>query len=223
MRHGRLRRWAPVLVLLVVAAVAWWASMPDPGPPVVVPAVDVATARDRLAELPVHEALPSTGYRREEFGNGWAERDGCSTREQVLARDLTGLARAGCRVLTGTLEDPYGGSRIAFTSDRPSQVQIDHVVALADAWRTGAQDWSPAERTAFANDLVNLLAVSGDLNQDKGASDASAWLPPARSLRCPYVIRQIAVKARWGLWVTPAERAALDRELGRCRTVVVDP
>jgi hypothetical protein len=98
-------------------------------------------------------------------------------------------------------------------------VQIDHVVALADAWQKGAQTWTAARRLDFANDLLNLLAVSGTLNQAKGAGDAATWLPPARSYRCPYVIRQIAVKSRYGLRVTAAERDAMSRELGRCRTV----
>ncbi len=164
---------------------------------------------------------PKTGYDREQFGDGWADADGdgCSTREDVLARDLTALELDGCRVLAGTLLDPYGGTEIAFSRDRAAEVQIDHVVALADAWQKGAQQWTPAQRAAFANDPLNLLAVDGALNQAKGAGDAATWLPPARSYRCPYVIRQIAVKAKYGLWVTAAERDALGRELGRCRTV----
>lgn len=213
--------WWPVVALLVVAAVAWAWPRPDAGPAVVVPAAEVAAARTQLDTLAVKGRAPKTGYDREQFGDGWADAngDGCTTREDVLARDLTGVELDGCRVLAGRLRDPYGGAEIAFSRDRAEDVQIDHVVALADAWQKGAQQWTPAQRAAFANDPLNLLAVDGGLNQAKGAGDAATWLPPARSYRCPYVIRQVAVKAKWGLWVTAAERDALARELGRCRTV----
>jgi hypothetical protein len=215
-----VRLWWPVAALLVVAAVAWLWPRSD-APAVVVPAAEVAAARAELDGLAVRGRAPRTGYEREQFGDGWADLDGdgCSTRDDVLARDLTALERDGCRVLAGVLRDPYGGTEIAFSRDRAEEVQIDHVVALADAWQKGAQQWTAAQRAAFANDPVNLLAVDGALNQAKGAGDAATWLPPARSYRCPYVIRQIAVKAKWGLWVTRAERDALARELGRCRTV----
>jgi len=212
--------WWPVAALLVVAAVAWLWPRPDAGPAIVVPAAEVATARAQLDGLAVKGRAAKTGYDREQFGDGWADvdGDGCSTRDEVLARDLTALELDGCRVLAGTLLDPYGGTEIAFSRDRAEDVQIDHVVALADAWQKGAQQWTPAQRAAFANDPLNLLAVDGGLNQAKGAGDAATWLPPARSYRCPYAIRQVAVKAKWGLWVTAAERDALARELGRCRT-----
>lgn len=213
--------WWPVAALLVIAAFAWSWPRSDAGPAVVVPASEVAAARTQLDGLAVKGRAPKTGYDRDEFGNGWADADGdgCSTRDEVLARDLTAVELDGCRVLAGTLLDPYGGTEIAFSRGRAEDVQIDHVVALADAWQTGAQQWTAAQRSAFANDPLNLLAVDGGLNQAKGAGDAATWLPPARSYRCPYAIRQVAVKAKWGLWVTAAERAALARELGRCRTV----
>lgn len=215
-----MRLWWPVVVLLVIAAVAWFWPRSDAGPAVVVPAAEVAEARVELDGLAVKGRAPRTGYEREQFGDGWAlDGDGCSTRDTVLARDLTAVERDGCRVLAGVLLDPYGGTEIDFSRDRPEEVQIDHVVALADAWQKGAQQWTAAQRAAFANDPLNLLAVDGDLNQAKGAGDAATWLPPARSYRCPYVIRQIAVKSTWGLWVTAAERDALARELDRCRTV----
>ena len=100
-------------------------------------------------------------------------------------------------------------------------MQIDHVVALADAWTTGAAAWPPATREALANDPANLLAVDGAANQAKGAGDAATWLPPHKAFRCRYVITQVRVKAAYGLWVTVAERDAIARELGRCE--VVDP
>jgi hypothetical protein len=121
-------------------------------------------------------------------------------------------------VLTGTLRDPYTGESIAFVRGpgTSTAVQIDHVVALGDAWQKGAQRWTPARRTAFANDPLNLLAVDGPTNERKGDGDAATWLPPLRSSRCGYVARQIAVKSRYGLWVTAAERGAMLRILQTC-------
>ena len=98
-------------------------------------------------------------------------------------------------------------------------MQIDHIVALSDAWQTGAQQWTLPKREAFANDPANLLAVDGSLNQEKGAGDAATWLPPNTGYRCVYVLRQVRVKAAYGLWVTRAERDAMERELGRCAVV----
>nr|WP_240189357.1 HNH endonuclease family protein [Nakamurella flavida] len=173
--------------------------------------------------MAVADRAPSTGYSRDAFGQRWADvdRNGCDTRNDVLARDLTDVVfRAGsaCVVASGVLADPYTGAAMPFlrgdgTSD---DIQIDHVVALAAAWRTGAQSWDEPTRTAFANDPLNLLAVDGDANQAKGDSDAASWLPPAATERCPYVARQIAVKQRYGAWVTPTERDAMTAVLIGC-------
>jgi Protein of unknown function (DUF1524)/Excalibur calcium-binding domain len=176
-----------------------------------------------LGELDVRGRAPRTGYEREEFGHGWADTDhnGCDTRNDVLARDLTGERfRSGsdCVIISGTLDDPYSGRTIDFrrgegTSD---DVQIDHVVALSDAWQKGAQRWDDDRRTTFANDPLNLLAVDGPLNQQKGDGDAATWLPPNTSYRCAYVARQVAVKDGYGLWVTRAERNAAATVLTGC-------
>lgn len=209
-------------MLVAVGVTAFlWPQATDPSPRYVVPAGDLATAQQSLAALPVRGRAPMTGYDRSEFGDGWADVDvdGCSTREEVLLRDLRDVTTDGCTVLAGTLPDPYSGSDVPFERGPDSAaVQIDHVVALADAWQKGAQQWPAARRVSFANDPLNLLAVDGALNQQKGAGDAATWLPPSRGYRCPYVIRQITVKARYGLWLTAAERDALARELGRCVT-----
>ena len=189
-----------------------------------VTADDVAAARAALATLPVKGRAPLTGYTREAFGPAWqdVDRNGCDTRNDILRRDLTGVTfkpgTGGCLVLTGTLVDPYGGGRIDFVRgpDRSADVQIDHVVALADAWQTGAQALSAPARASLANDPANLLAVDGDLNQVKGAVDAATWLPPHKPFRCRYVMRQVRVKAAYGLWVTGAERDAIARELEHC-------
>jgi hypothetical protein len=171
----------------------------------------------------VRGRAPRTGYEREEFGDGWADTDhnGCDTRNDVLARDLTGERfRPGsdCVVVSGTLDDPYSGRTIEFRrgEDTSDDVQIDHVVALSDAWQKGAQRWDADRRTAFANDQLNLLAVDGPLNQQKGDGDAATWLPPNTSYRCAYVARQVAVKAGYGLWVTRAERNAAATVLAGC-------
>jgi len=124
----------------------------------------------------------------------------------------------GCVVLSGTLQDPYTGQSINFErgQDTSSAVQIDHVVALADAWQKGAQKWSAETREQFANDPLNLRAVDGPTNQQKGAGDAATWLPPAKGYRCEYVAAQVAVKSAYGLWVTAAEADAIERVLEGC-------
>jgi hypothetical protein len=175
-----------------------------------------------LGTLAVRGRAPKTGYSREEFGPAWADTDhnGCDTRNDILRRDLTAIqARArtnGCVVVAGQLADPYTGKRIEFSKSAAAKVQIDHVVALSDAWQTGAQGWSAATRLEFANDSLELLAVDGQANQDKGDGDAATWLPPQKSFRCDYVGRQVAVKYRYHLWVTAAERAAMARVLVTC-------
>ncbi len=182
---------------------------------------DTATT---LATLPVKGRAPRTGYERDRFGQAWADvdRNGCDQRNDVLARDLEGETfkpgTQDCVVLTGTLADPYSGKTIAFTrgQDTSDDVQIDHVVALSNAWQTGAQQLDEGTRRNFGNDPLNLMAVDGPTNQAKGDGDAATWLPPVRSYRCTYVARQVAVKAKYRLWVTPAERDAINGVLAGC-------
>ncbi|WP_315969739.1 HNH endonuclease family protein [Cellulomonas timonensis] len=219
-------RWALLLVLAVAIGVGtpMWQDA-RAGADVPVTAADLADARTALDGLAVKGRAPKTGYERSAFGQAWADvdRNGCDTRNDILRRDLADLTfkadTDGCTVLTGTLTDPYGGAVIAFErGERSSEVQIDHVVALSDAWQKGAQQWTTEVRTAFANDPANLLAVDGPLNQQKGAGDAATWLPPLKGYRCVYVVRQIRVKSAYGLWVTQAEHDAMGRELDRCVT-----
>jgi Protein of unknown function (DUF1524) len=177
-----------------------------------------------LATIPVKGRAPMTGYTRAQFGKAWADTDhnGCDTRNDILRRDLVKdrlkPRTHGCVVLSGTLHDHYSGKTIAFKrgSKTSGAVQIDHVVALGDAWQTGAQASTAARRTAFANDPLNLLAVDGRLNARKGDGDAATWLPPNKAYRCAYVARQVAVKVRYGLWMTAAEEAASARVLTVC-------
>ncbi|MCW2699309.1 MAG: uncharacterized protein JWQ45_844, partial [Blastococcus sp.] len=182
------------------------------------------TALAALAAVEVKGRAPRTGYDRDNFGSSWVDTDhnGCDTRNDILARDLDGETfKAGtrnCVVLTGRLADPYSGRAIGFqrgqgTSD---DVQIDHVVALSEAWQKGAQGMPAARRTAFANDPLNLLAVDGPLNMQKGDGDAATWLPPNKAYRCAYVARQVAVKVSYGLWMTQAEKNAIATVLATC-------
>ena len=175
-----------------------------------------------LETLDVKGRAPKTGYDRDDkFGTAWVDMDqnGCDTRDDILARDLIGTTKAGeCRVLTGTLADPYTGTSIVFARGQAtsSLVQIDHIVALSNAWQTGAQQLSTEQRYEFANDPLNLLAVDGATNSSKGDGDAATWLPPNSAFRCAYVSRQIAVKAAYALWVTQAEHDAMARVLSSC-------
>src|SRR6478735_8006764 len=180
-------------------------------------------ALDVLATLPIKGRAPKTGYDRGQFGQAWSDvdRNGCDTRNDILKRDLTGVSYTNsvpCKVQSGTLADPYTGKTISFVrgSATSSAVQIDHVVALSDAWQKGAQQLTAGQRTAFANDPLNLQATDGPTNQQKGDGDAATWLPPAKGFRCEYVARQVSVKATYGLWVTHAEHDAIARILGDC-------
>lgn len=123
-----------------------------------------------------------------------------------------------CKVASGTLQDPYTGKTINFLrgSDTSDDVQIDHVVALGDAWQKGAQNISVHARYSLANDPLNLLAVEGRANQAKSDSDAASWLPTNKDFRCNYVARQIAVKQKYSLWVTQAEYQAMSNVLSGC-------
>jgi hypothetical protein len=181
-----------------------------------------ALARTRLAALPVKGKAPATGYDREgDFGTAWldVDRNGCDTRDDVLARDLTAITRQGrCRVLTGTLVSPYTGGTVHFVrGNRTSTlVQIDHLVALENAWRTGAQQLTQTEREALANDPENLFAVDGRSNAQKRSGDAATWLPADKGFRCTYVEHQVSVKTKYRLWVAPAEHDAMAGILSSC-------
>ncbi|MFJ4172126.1 DUF1524 domain-containing protein [Paenarthrobacter sp. NPDC089714] len=180
-------------------------------------------ALDVLATLAVKGRAPKTGYEREQFGQAWADvdRNGCDTRNDILKRDLTQVAYTNsvpCKIQSGMLADPYTAKSIAFLrgATTSTAVQIDHVVALSDAWQKGAQQLSLEQRTALANDPLNLQATDGPTNQQKSDGDAATWLPPSTSFRCEYVARQISVKATYSLWVTQAEHDAMARILADC-------
>jgi hypothetical protein len=179
--------------------------------------VQAVTALNKLA---VKGRAPKTGYLRSAFSDGWGRFNGCDTRNIILARDLTNvvLKSDGCTVETGRLQDPYTNRSIDFVRGVGTSlaVQIDHVVALSDAWQKGAQKIGSEARYALYNDQLNLLAVDGPTNGAKSDSDAASWLPPNKSYRCKYVARQVAVKTKYHLWVTSAEKAAIAQVLQTC-------
>lgn len=176
------------------------------------------------------------GYDRERYFGGWAS-NGCgsaTTRDTILARDLKGAVKnPRCQVTSGTLADPYTGRTIQFRRGRntSSAVQIDHVVALLDAWESGARDWDQAKRVEYANSPDVLLASDGPANmakgsgldvngtalyrpQDSGAPDV--WMPDNKAYRCDYMAKRATIKSKWGLTMTPREKQQTVSVLSQC-------
>ncbi len=182
-------------------------------------ATGTGTAYAAALELTVKGRAAKTGYERDEFGSGWidVDRNGCDTRNDELQLRLTSVEMDGdCIVLSGTLDDPFTGASIVFERGGASEVDIDHLVALSDAWQKGAAQWEYAKRVAFANDPLNLEPVDSSANREKGDSDAASWLPANKSYRCTYVARQVAVKTKYEVWVTQAEQDAMLDVLEAC-------
>lgn len=178
-------------------------------------------ALDVLRTLPIKGRAPKTGYSRAQFSDGWQDLGNCDVRNYILARDMENevlKSSTDCTVISGTLHDPYTGKAINFVRGASSSnlVQIDHVIALSDAWQKGAQQLPALSRLQFANDPLNLLAVDGPANNAKSDGDAATWLPPNKEYRCQYIARQIAVKQKYTLWVTQAEHDAMQKVLGQC-------
>lgn len=205
------------LALLLTAGAVLSAAPPAQEAETLGGSPQASQALTALESLAVKGRASKTGYSRDEFGSGWRVVNGCDTRQIILFRDLTNTTlRDACMVQTGTLADPYTGTTIQFSRDNSDDVQIDHVVALSDAWQKGAQQLSREERVNLANDPLELLAVDGAANQEKGDGDAATWLPPNTAFRCEYVSRQIAIKQKYRLWVTDAEKTAMKTVLSRC-------
>lgn len=196
--------------------------------PSVTPAkVSSGSALAAVASLTVKGRGPKTGYSRQQFGQAWfdADRNGCDTRNDMLRRDLVDREMKNwCKVLAGTRRpDPYTGATIRYVTGGASEIDVDHVVALGDAWQKGAAAWKPEKRLAFANDPLNLLAVASGSNRSKGDGDVATWLPPSRGFRCAYVARVVAIKLKYQVWVTAAERDAVVRVLSSCASATALP
>lgn len=178
-------------------------------------------AQDLLAQLEIKGRAPKTGYSREEFYKTWPNIDGCSLRQRIIKRELGDSAQLDddhCTVIAGEFDEPYTGSHLIFyeKSDFSHNIQIDHVVALSDAWQKGAQYMDKATRYQIATDPLNLLAVDSKANQGKSDGDAATWLPSNKAFRCQYVARQVSVKYKYQLWVTQTEHDAIARILETC-------
>ena len=174
-----------------------------------------------LREVRVIAVRPEVpGYKRDQFGQTWTDdhaglggHNGCDTRNDVLAAQLTAVqyrGRSRCVVIAGTLPaDPYTGRRIEFRKAAAAKVQIDHVYPLARAWDMGAARWPEQRRVDFANDeAANLLAVDGPANASKNDDGPGEWLPINRSYRCTYVLRYLQVARKYALPITAADRDA---------------
>ncbi|PNI09848.1 HNH endonuclease [Arthrobacter sp. AFG7.2] len=245
-RRRSRQAWGILFLAAVsaVAGLAWFftagqfeAAEPAVAGPVVAPVFDPAWMKP---VVPVHRVPPGSAltaleglavkgragkdnYQREAFGQAWqdVDRNGCDTRNDILRRDLAEVVfmeGSVCRIAAGRFHEPYTARFVDFRrgSESSRAVQVDHVVALGDAWQKGAQGLTARQRQSLANDPLNLIAADGPANQEKGAGDAATWLPKNTSFRCHYVARQISVKAAYGLWVTEAERDAMKRVLASC-------
>ena len=169
----------------------------------------------QLDALTVAAERKTSGYSREKFPHWRRVDDNCDVRDTVLKRDGTGVeATATCKITKGSWKSVYDGK--TFTD--PQDVDIDHMVPLANAWRSGADKWNEEQRTEFANDLTRpqLMAVSASSNRSKGDQDPSKWKPPQKSYWCEYARRWVAVKSFWGLSVTDGEKSALQEMLSAC-------
>lgn len=180
-------------------------------------------AADTLRDLEVREADSGAGFDLASFGAAWIDADtnGCDTQNDVMRRDLADTTiqpgTNGCVVLSGTFSDPYTGTVMAYDSTSPAAVHVDHAVSLVDAWASGASAWTGSQRSAFANDPLNLLLVGSDAAAEKATNGAvRGWLPQNESFHCEYVARQVAVKDKYGLSVTRDEALHLDTTLRTC-------
>lgn len=222
----RTRRIVSVIIALATLLVAIFINQPifEPAEKTVVvesesSVVTASPAIEALQTLEVKGRAQKTDYSREQFGAGWSIINGCDMRNIILNRDLIDAQIDNeCNMTSGTLNDPYTGKVILFQrgTSTSADVQIDHVVALSDAWQKGAQLLERDKRIELANDPLELLAVDGSANQQKSDGDAATWLPSNKPFRCQYVARQIAVKQKYSLWVTIAEKQAMETVLNDC-------
>lgn len=209
-------RWATLVALATLVSLpGCGVREPDAQQAAEVSAAAAADALDRLAALVVASEGSMTGYSRKRFRH-WIGQDGeCNTRELVLQRQGSGVERdSECRVTAGTWVSPYDGKHL----DDDADLDIDHLVPLAEAWRSGARGWTDDQRERFANDLDSpqLVAVTAGENRAKGDRDPAEWRPPSRGYWCAYAIGWVVVKALYQLRVDQRERDALRELLATC-------
>ncbi|MCX4449363.1 HNH endonuclease family protein [Streptomyces sp. NPDC087866] len=183
------------------------AAMPTP--------VSASTARTYLSELTVQAEGSSSGYSRDKFPHWITQSGACNTREVVLKRDGTNVSQdSSCAATSGSWYSEYDGATWTAASD----LDIDHMVPLAEAWRSGASGWTTAQRQAYANDLTRpqLIAVTDNVNQAKGDKDPASWMPSRAAYKCTYVRAWIHVKHYYKLTVDSAEKSALQSALSGC-------
>jgi Protein of unknown function (DUF1524) len=208
----------PLASLSAVATLTTTATLLAGGSPAqAAPPTPIAasTARTYLSELTVKAEGSLTGYSRDKFPHWITQYGTCDTREVVLKRDGTNVVQdSNCTATSGSWYSPYDGA----TWHAASDVDIDHVVPLAEAWRSGASNWTTAQRQAFANDLTHaqLVAVTDNVNQSKGDQDPAEWLPPLTGYRCMYARMYVWVKHAYNLSVDSAEKSALSSVLNNC-------
>ncbi|WP_432972734.1 HNH endonuclease family protein [Dactylosporangium sp. CA-233914] len=193
----------------IVAGLAGPAGATPPGIP------SKTTAQSELNALTVASEGSMSGYSRDKFPHWITISGSCDTRETVLKRDGTSVVtNSSCSATSGRWYSPYDGATWTASSD----VDIDHVVPLAEAWRSGASSWTTAQRQAFANDLTHpqLIAVTDNVNQSKGDQDPSTWQPPLTSYRCTYARMWIRVKYTYSLKLQSSEKTALQSMLNAC-------
>lgn len=233
----RLRaRRLSIVIAALVAVLAWLVINPESYESTFIPVEDTEAGEENVVDqggvdgevellainllerLEVKGRAPKTGYNREEFYASWPIVDGCSLRQRIIKREFGDSAVLnGCDVVAGEFDEPYTGEHRVFTEkSQISKIQIDHVVALSDAWQKGAQYKSREIREQIATDPLNLLAVDGKANNQKSDGDAATWLPSNKKFRCQYVARQISVKYKYELWVTEAEKGAMQEVLAKC-------
>lgn len=226
-------RQAVAVLIFLVATGIWVAVNPASYETEVVPVTQATTdevdgdaplATDVLAKLEVKGRAPKTGYTREEFYSGWPIVDGCNLRQKIIRREFGETAvmdtENPCNVVAGSYTEPYTGGYKSFATraEIGKGIQIDHIVALSDAWQKGAQYMNKDTRYKIATDPLNLIAADASANMTKSDGDAATWLPSNKGFRCQYVARQIAVKYKYGMWVTEAEKAAMSAVLEKCPT-----
>jgi hypothetical protein len=210
----RIRRIAVLAATSALAATGLLATAPaaQASPPT---PVSAATARTYLGQLTVKAESSSSGYSRDLFPHWSTQSGSCNTREVVLKRDGTNVQQnSSCAAVSGRWYSEYDDAIWSAASD----VDIDHVVALSEAWRSGAAGWTTSKRQQFANDLTRpqLIAVTDNVNQAKGDLDPAEWLPSRTAYRCTYARMWVHVKHYWGLSVDSAEKSVLQSLLNNC-------